>query len=117
MPFHQQSRVCTRYTHRTAEWIVSCSCPNPACACAEGKSKDQAHKKWTMASTIAGHAAALAQAVLSKHGKCFDSLRQGGCSEELRTVDAEKSLVVAEYVLQARKIEALEAEVHVHPRS
>ena len=81
------------------KWIVSYNCPNPACACAEGKSKDKAHKKWTKASTIAGHAAALAQAVLSKHGKCFDSLRQGDCGEELSTVDAEKSLAVAGYVL------------------
>ena len=102
-------------------WMVSYSCPNPTCACAVGKPKDKAHKQWTKSSTTGAHAAALAQAVLSKHRACFDSLRQGDCGEdpELSTVDAEKSLAVAEYVLKnkARKIEELEAEVHVHPRS
>ena len=83
------------------------------------QSKDRVVKKWTNSSTIPGHAAALAQAVLSKHGKCFDALRCEDCGDELSTVDAEKSLAVAEYVLKnkARKIEELEVEVHVHPRS
>ena len=94
-------------------WMVSYNCPNPACTCADGLSKDKAHKKWTKASTIAGHAAALAKAVLSKHGACFDSLRREDCGEELSTVDAEKSLAVAGYVLQqsSKKIHVLEVEV------
>ena len=123
MNFHQKSRADTRYTHAPnsgTKWIVSYNCPNPACTCADGLSKDKAHKKWTKASTIAGHAAALAKAVLSKHGACFDSLRREDCSgEELSTVDAEKSLAVAEYVLKdkVRKIQELELEVHVNPRS
>ena len=100
-------------------WMVSYNCPNPTCACAVGNPKDKAHKQWTKASTIAGHAAALAKAVLSKHGACFDSLRREDCGEELSTVDAEKSLAVAEYVLKdkVRKIQELELQVHVNPRS
>ena len=98
-------------------WMVLYNCPNPVCTCADRLPKDKAHKKWVKSSTIAGHAAALRQAVLSKHGKCFDALRCEDCGEELSTVDAEKSLAITANVLKnkARKIEELEVEVHVHP--
>ena len=57
--------------------------------------------------------------MLSKHGKCFDALRCEDCGEQQNSVDTAKSLAIAEYVLKnkARKIEELEVEVHVHPRS
>ena len=97
--------------------MVSYNCPNPTCACAVGKPKDKAHKQWTKSSTTGAHAAALAQAVLSKHRACFDILRSEDCGEEQGSVDNEKSLAIAEYVLQdkQRKIQELELEVHVHP--
>lgn len=90
-------------------WMVSYNCPNPTCECAVGKPKDKAHKQWTKS--------ALAQAVLSKHRACFDILRSEDCGEEQGSVDNEKSLAIAEYVLQdkQRKIQELELEVHVHP--
>ena len=98
-------------------WTVSFNCPHPRCKCYKHL-KDRVQKKWTKSSTNPAHAAALAQAVLSKHGKCFDALRCEDCGEQ-NSVDTAKSLAVAEYVLKnkARKIEHLEVEVHMHPRS
>ena len=99
-------------------WTVSFNCPYPQCKHYQ-QSKDRVAKKWTNSSSNPAHAAALAKAVLSKHGACFDSLRREDCGKELSTVDAEKSLAVAEYVLKdkVRKIQELELQVHVNPRS
>ena len=55
-------------------WTVAFNCPHPRCKYYE-HSKDRVQKRWTNKSTNPAHAAALAKAVLSKHGACFDSLR------------------------------------------
>jgi aspartate carbamoyltransferase regulatory subunit len=62
-------------------WTVSFNCPYPRCKCYE--SKDRVQKRWTNNSTNPAHAAALAEAVLSKHRKCFDALRPEDCGEGL----------------------------------
>jgi hypothetical protein len=60
-------------------WTVSFNCPYPRCKCYVSKHRVQ--KRWTNKSTNPAHAAALAEAVLSKHRKCFDALRPEDCGE------------------------------------